>query len=43
MDFRGKTFEAIIKTLVDEQTVVVTGENLLMPVACSRTELQPLL
>jgi hypothetical protein len=41
VDFRGKTREVIIKSFLDEHTVVVTGEDLLLPVACSPTEIHP--
>lgn len=40
VEFRGKTHEAIIKTMLDAKSVVVVGEDLLLPVACSRTELE---
>ncbi len=40
LNFRGKSYEAIIKTIVDEKTFVVTAEDLLLPIACSETDLE---
>lgn len=42
LDFRGKIHEVMIQNIVDEHTVVVSASTLLLPVACSRNELQPI-